>query len=367
MPPASILVSFFLVMMRRLFILVIVVGTVFTGVSGTAVADTEPYPYDGPIPERTGVEYNQLFTESLERLPGLRSVSSSRLYIFGTSRDDLIYQVQFSRGYQLRPEADPTRLVGTGTSAMQPEMAEAWAALRAAAARRGWSLSVRSAFRSVDTQRSIARREYRYADTWSEIDSVARWHSVPGTSKHHTGYTLDIGYAGRKLYSYDAPYKWLSANNYAVAKSFGFIPSYPPDGGKQGPNPEPWEWNWVGIDNLTCAHTPGGCPEQPVGRVERVEALEDDRVRVVGWTFDSNVAEVSIPVHVYVDGVFTGAARADRPRADVNRHFGILGDHGYNATFDVPVGFRQVCVYAINDGRLGSGPNPKLGCVLVNG
>jgi hypothetical protein len=216
----------------------------------TARAADDNYPYTGSIPDRTGAEYNQLFTDSLKTLPGLREVSSSRLYIFGSSRDDLIYDVQFSRGYQLRPEADSGRLVGSGTQAMQPEMAKAWSALRAEAARHGWRLSVTSAFRSVDVQRSIARSRYGHANTWSKVDAVARWHSVPGTSKHHTGYTLDIGYAGRKLQSHDSAYRWLAADHYAVAKSYGFVPSYPPDGGKQGPNPEPWEWNWVGIDNL---------------------------------------------------------------------------------------------------------------------
>ncbi|HSM44815.1 MAG TPA: D-alanyl-D-alanine carboxypeptidase family protein, partial [Acidimicrobiia bacterium] len=215
----------------------------------TARAGSEGYPYAGSIPERTGVEFNQLFSDSLESLPGLREVSKSHLNIFGNSRDDLIYDVQFTRGYQLRPEAIRSRLIGSGIRAMQPEMARAWSALRAEASRHGWSLSITSAFRSVDVQRSIARRRYRHAGTWSEVNAVAKWHSVPGTSKHHTGYTLDIGYAGRKLQSHDAPYKWLSGDNYAAAKSYGFIPSYPPDGGRQGPNHEPWEWNWVGIDN----------------------------------------------------------------------------------------------------------------------
>jgi hypothetical protein len=230
----------------------IVVLTALVATPTAARADDDDYPYTGSIPDRTGVEYNQLFTDSLKTLPGLREVSSKQLYVFGSSRDDLIYDVQFSRGYQLRPEADPGRLVGSGTLTMQPEMAKAWAALRAGAARQGWRLSVASAFRSVDVQRSIARSRYGHADTWSEVDAVARWISVPGTSKHHSGYTIDIGFAGRKLQSYDSAYSWLAADDYAVAKSYGFIPSYPPDGGKQGPNPEPWEWNWIGIDSLLC-------------------------------------------------------------------------------------------------------------------
>jgi len=35
-----------------------------------------------------------------------------------------------------------------------------------------------------------------------------------------------------------------------MQKRFGFIPSYPENSGKQGPEPEPWEYVWVGEDVL---------------------------------------------------------------------------------------------------------------------
>src|SRR5690606_25521512 len=51
--------------------------------------------------------------------------------------------------------------------------------------------------------------------------------------------------------------------NYANAKRFGFIPSYPPDGGKQGPEPEPWEFVWVGVEVIRCGADLSGCAPPP--------------------------------------------------------------------------------------------------------
>ena len=45
-------------------------------------------------------------------------------------------------------------------------------------------------------------------------------------------------------------FAWIAANNYENAKRFGFVPSYPPDATSQGPNPEPWEYVFVGDDVL---------------------------------------------------------------------------------------------------------------------
>ena len=42
------------------------------------------------------------------------------------------------------------------------------------------------------------------------------------------------------------------ADNFYNAKRFGFIPSYPDDLNAQGPNPEPWEFVWVGVDLIEC-------------------------------------------------------------------------------------------------------------------
>jgi len=128
-------------------------------------------------------------------------------------------------------------------------------------------LGLISGYRSVDYQRRIflnllrieARkwigREWSAAELTSGeadsvIDAILTESSIPGYSRHHTGYTLDITdlSSGRDFTQFGetAGFRWISAHNYLQAKRFGFIPSYPEGAGKQGPEPEPWEYVWIG-------------------------------------------------------------------------------------------------------------------------
>jgi hypothetical protein len=130
--------------------------------------------------------------------------------------------------------------------------------------------------------------------------------------------------------------------------------------------------------HLVCVHginigpgglnPPVGCavvgvvPLEPVGSVDLgADAL--GAVRVAGWAFDPESPE-PVAVHVYVDGVFRTAVRADRPRADVGAaHPGYGPAHGYDVTVPAASGPRGVCVYGINVGR-GRG-NSLIGCRIV--
>ena len=84
------------------------------------------------------------------------------------------------------------------------------------------------------------------------INQILNFYSIPGYSKHHTGYAIDIEDSGSGLdgFATTKGFAWISANNYENAKRFGFIPSYPDGATNQGPVPEPWEYVWVGRDNL---------------------------------------------------------------------------------------------------------------------
>jgi glucose/arabinose dehydrogenase len=104
-------------------------------------------------------------------------------------------------------------------------------------------------------------------------------------------------------------------------------------------------------------------PDSPVGSLGRL-SVDGGRVTAVGWTFDPTISGESIPVHVYVNGGFAGAALADKPRGDVNSIFDVSGNHGFEATVDASPGNR-VCVYGINDGDLSIGNNTLLGCKTV--
>jgi len=85
-----------------------------------------------------------------------------------------------------------------------------------------------------------------------KVNTVLITSSIPGYSKHHTGYTLDLLCGGWEFENFkNSPcQKWIIADNYKVAKENGFIPSYPDGADIQGPDPEAWEYVWVGAERL---------------------------------------------------------------------------------------------------------------------
>jgi LAS superfamily LD-carboxypeptidase LdcB len=113
-----------------------------------------------------------------------------------------------------------------------------------------------------------------------------------------------------------------------------------------------------------------GCPRvtsrtgSPFGNVE-VATLADGAATVAGWALDPDSAE-SIDVHVYVNGRWGGAYRADSSRPDVAAVFPANGAaHGFTITgLRVPVGTNEICVYGID--RAGGQPNGSLGCRTVS-
>lgn len=101
-----------------------------------------------------------------------------------------------------------------------------------------------------------------------------------------------------------------------------------------------------------------------VGSLDAVTAPASQQISVAGWALDPDTDQSPISVHVYTDGTFTGTAVANAFRSDVAAVYPWSGPlHGFNATFSVTPGVRQVCVYAIS---VGSAPtNPLLGCRTV--
>ena len=76
--------------------------------------------------------------------------------------------------------------------------------------------------------------------------------ALPGYSRHHLGYTIDVTESGTyyKDFEKTASYEWMSKDNFANLKKYGIIPSYPKGVQYQGPEPESWEFVYVGTDIL---------------------------------------------------------------------------------------------------------------------
>ena len=185
--------------------------------------------------------------------------------------DKRIVNKAIERGYRLRSEAELQDLSLFAGQYVQPEVAASWEALTREAQQYGIKLGIVSGFRSVERQRIIflsllayeAEREIGREFTHEEIVSgkadavinrVLKESSIPGFSKHHSGYTIDITdvISGRDFTEFreTTGYQWMATANYLNAKRYGFLPSYPEGAGDLGPEPEAWEYVWVGSELL---------------------------------------------------------------------------------------------------------------------
>ncbi len=216
--------------------------TVVTFQPGSAMA--------GEVPELSDAEFVKLAEVAM--LPGLRPPGPVTAITGDQETDAEIRALAEARGYLRRPTpAGP--LVSVGGSQLQPAAALAFQWLQDDAAEAGYSIRLVSGFRSEATQ---AHTFLSGAGGSSMVAYEARlaWSAPPGYSKHHTGYVVDLALPGQSHNDFgrSEAYRWLVADNYAVLKSFGFVPSYPPGGPPQGPNPEPWELAFVGGWTFRC-------------------------------------------------------------------------------------------------------------------
>jgi D-alanyl-D-alanine carboxypeptidase len=119
-----------------------------------------------------------------------------------------------------------------------PAAADAWRAMKAAAASEGVALHLISAFRSFDRQCEIVREKLAGGQSIGEILSVS---APPGYSEHHTGRAIDIGASAddplEDGFERSAAYAWLAVN----ASKHHFHLSYPRRN-RYGYRYEPWHW-----------------------------------------------------------------------------------------------------------------------------
>jgi hypothetical protein len=225
----------------------VVLVLVLVSAPSSAGAENEEFPV------YTGDQFKALYDHAVEHVLGNLVPPRERHPVTGDEElDNRIWEIAAARGYSMRPEAGPDLGSADGVP-MQPEAAKAWLELKAAARAAGHEFVVSSAYRSPASQRTQFNSKLRGTSD-EAIDAALTWYSIPGTSKHHGGYALDFRYADGTFGEFrDTPdYAWLAADNFYIAKRFGFIPSYPDDVSEQGPNPEPWEFVWVGVDLIRC-------------------------------------------------------------------------------------------------------------------
>jgi LAS superfamily LD-carboxypeptidase LdcB len=180
--------------------------------------------------------------------------------------DERIRTIALSRGYVLRsvPVASINKTGEprvTTDDLLQEKAYTAWQSLKAAAKADGIPLQFNSGYRSVEMQRElflgrlsasgVSYSQIANGGADNAVVSVLKQAALPGYSRHHTGYTIDLVCAnGTQSFEVTTCFKWLSDDNYRNAKKHGWIPSYPDGADEQGPEPEPWEYVWVGLGPL---------------------------------------------------------------------------------------------------------------------
>jgi hypothetical protein len=204
-----------------------------------------------------------------------------------------------ARGYVRRPVA-AAELVTVDGRRLQASAAEAWVAMKAAARAEGVSLVMTSAHRDLGEQQSLFRQRLGGGRSAAAIGAALQTSAPPGYSKHHGGYALDIGQAGGTEAGFinTRAYAWLADYDFTRAKRFGFIPSYPVGGENMGPDPEAWEFVWVGAGRIACATgadlLTGFC-----------DVANDDRLDDITWIADLGVTVGCAPARFCPDDPVT--------------------------------------------------------------
>jgi hypothetical protein len=185
--------------------------------------------------------------------------------------DKKIVETAEKRGYKKRPVADEKALVQNGNESQQVDAKAGYDALVEGAKADGIRIGLVSAYRSPEDQKGIFLSRFRSESLSTKgvvfsnadiaagkadnvINSVLESSSIPGYSRHHTGYAVDLSDLGSRKdftsFAETEAFQWISSNNYFNAKRFGFLPSYPDGAKNQGPEPEAWEYTFVGVQVL---------------------------------------------------------------------------------------------------------------------
>lgn len=137
------------------------------------------------------------------------------------------------------PEASSVDLVTINGYKVNQMAAEKLRQMIADARNQGVTLTIGSAFRSVDYQRGIVQRKKAAGQSARQIYFVS---SHPGFSEHHTGLAIDFTPINHG-FAKTAGFGWLKNNAY----KYGFEQTFTPDYSRAtGVSEESWHWKYTG-------------------------------------------------------------------------------------------------------------------------
>lgn len=187
--------------------------------------------------------------------PNTQKISENTPITGSEALDSRIKSLAGARGYEIRSAPIVDNFVDVDpTIKLQQKAYEGWSELSSNASKDNVGLKIIAGYRSADDQRTIflSRLSNQYNPSDAQISNVLVTTAPPGYSRHHTGYTIDLSCNSAPYARFETTqcFTWLSQNNYENAKKAGWIPSYPLGATNQGPEPESWEYVWVGKDSL---------------------------------------------------------------------------------------------------------------------
>ena len=200
--------------------------------------DPEPDPEDQAAAEPPPITVDpsefrhfsvQQFINLFDDINDLPNLSESRLVAVtdNAAADTELQTIATRAGYVPQPTVtDESQLIGTHR--LQPLLAEHWTQLEQAATAAGHSLVVTTGYLSGADQANIFRLQLHDDLSQPALAEAAVAVVVPGYSRHQTGFAIDIvdGNRPSTAFSQTGAYDWLAADNFTVAKHFGFIPSH---------------------------------------------------------------------------------------------------------------------------------------------
>ncbi len=229
-------------------------------------SSSQPTAFNEPILKNfTDEQFQDLYNSFA--YPNTQQLVENPVITGNANADVRIHDIALARGYRLSaiPVSNIVKIDEpylTEDDLLQQNAKIGWDGIKTAASEAKIPLQITSAYRSIEFQRSVFLSRMRdagitasgIADGYSDaaINKVMDQVAPPGYSRHHTGYTIDVACNGIGLYGFKntSCYEWISANNFEIAKQHGWVPSYPEEAEEQGPDPEPWEFIWVGTIKL---------------------------------------------------------------------------------------------------------------------
>jgi LAS superfamily LD-carboxypeptidase LdcB len=188
--------------------------------------------------------------------------------VYGGIFDVILNNLSKSRGYTPKVLVAPSDLQKIDdTIELKKTVYPEYSKLLAAGKQAGVEFDIISSYRSVEDQKVIFSNELeKYGvvtdklqdevyinktETQEKILQAFNRVAPPGYSKHHTGIAFDLVSTESRDFGATKAYQWLSRDNFYNAKRFGFLPSYPKldEPLQYGPNPEAWEFFYVGLEN----------------------------------------------------------------------------------------------------------------------